>query len=41
MIGVNYHMTCLFLSLDPARAEEAGLIEDENQEDYTNTNKYI
>ncbi len=36
MIGVNFHMTCLFLSLDPARAEEAGLIEDENQENYTN-----
>jgi hypothetical protein len=29
-------MTCLFLSLDPASAEEAGLIEDENQENYTN-----
>ena len=36
MIGVNFHITCLFLSLDPARAEEAGLIEDENQENYAN-----
>ena len=38
MIGVNSHMTCLFLSLDPASAEEAGLIEDKNHENYTNKN---